>query len=221
MKILFSSFLILLYHLSGICQERKTEPTETFQVTSTIDGKQEIKTVEIDSTTATLIKNLIAGKPPSSTKKEQDSIFDRNGRLDAVILADDFFGAVIKKFYYNDSNQLIRVVGYDEKGNIAPFFEYLAIREIDYDDQGRVIEDRAFDENKEYVKPSAYPPVTQIRYDEQGNEKEIIYLNRNRELHEGFTRIEYVYDENNILIEQINYNGQGEIIERKTVPNNK
>ncbi len=221
MKILYCSFLILLCHLPGICQERKTETTENFQVTSTIEGKQVTKTVEIDSTTAILLKDLVAGKPPSSAKKEQDSIYDKNGRLDTVILADDFFGAVIKKFYYNGNNQLIRIVGFDEKGNIAPFFEYLAIREIDYDVKGRVIEKRAFDENKEYVKPSAYPPVMQVRYDEQENEKEIIYLNRDRKLHEGFTRTEYIYDENNVLIEKINYNGQGEIIERKTVPNNK
>ncbi|MDZ7848175.1 MAG: hypothetical protein U5L96_16280 [Owenweeksia sp.] len=189
-------------------------------MTSTIDGKQVTKTVEIDSTTTTLIKDLIAGKPPSSTKNEQDTLYDKKGRLDAVLLADHFFGAVIKKFYYNDSNQLIRIVGFDEKGNVAPFHEYLAIREIDYDEKGRVIEKRALDENRQYVKPSAYPPVMQIKYDDQGNEKEVIYLNSDRELHEGFTRTEYIYDESNTLIEKINYNGQGEIIERKTVPNN-
>ena len=154
-------------------------------------------------------------------QKKQDSIYDKNGRLDAVILADDFFGAVIKKFYYNDSSRLIRIIGYDGKGNIAPFFEYAAIREIDYDDKGRVIEKRAFDENKEHARPSAYPPVKTIKYDEQGNEKEITYLNQSRELYKGFTRTEYIYNENDTLIEQINYNGQGEIIERKTVPNKK
>lgn len=217
MKTSFASVLLVFLISACSSKQAETSATKEVRVTYTKDDQQISETLEIDTATFKLMKALVEGrKPEDLIKGENDSIFSEEGRLDYVVLGSDIYGAAIKKFYYNEKGQLVRLVGFNKEGSIAPFFEYVAIHEQDYDVEGRLIEERFFDANGKFVGPGSIPPILQLKYDERGNKKEIIYLDANRKMYEGLTRIVFEYNEENKLIRKLSYNAKGEIVGEET-----
>ncbi|QNR25468.1 hypothetical protein [Croceimicrobium hydrocarbonivorans] len=217
MKTSFASVLLVFLISACSSKQAETSASQEVEMTFTKDGQQITKTVEIDTATFNLLEALMEGrKPEDLIKEENDSIFSEDGRLYYVVLGNDAYGAVIKKFIYNEKGQLVRLVGYNKEGSIAPFFEYVAIHEQDYDTEGRLIEERFFDANGAFVGPGSVPPILQLKYDERGNKKEIIYLDANRKMYEGLTRILFEYNEENKLIRKLSYNAKGEIVGEET-----
>ncbi|WP_421750669.1 hypothetical protein [Croceimicrobium sp.] len=212
MKRLFSIFISTILISACSSKQAETSATKEVQVTHGKDNKRLTESVEIDTATFNIMKALLEGRKPEDLNGQNDSVFSEEGRLEYVVLANDFYGASIKKFFYNEKGQLVRLVGFNKDGAIAPFFEYVAIHEQDYDQQGHLIEERFYDAKGAFVGPGSVPPILQLKYDEHGNKKEITYLDANRKMYEGLTRIVFEYNEENKLIRKLSYNAKGEVV---------
>lgn len=144
-------------------------------------GDQVIRrdTLERDSAFVADYKQLLQGNIPQRHKSSSnDSTFDASGKLIWVELGDDLYGASVKKYFYDEANRLIKAVGYNKEGKIAPYVEYCAIAEYEYNAKGQLMEIRHLGMDSAFVLPCAVPPVIPYTYDALGNKMDTVYLDR-------------------------------------------
>ena len=210
---MYKVLLVCFMLTAGISfAQKNSNQNRQYIIKGTVNGKEITDTVELNSSFIDQYNQLLRGNYFISDKPKNDSVFDQYGNLVMVKLGNDFYGASIKRFNYDEKGRLIETIGYDNAGKIKPFFEYCAIKEFEYDNKGNIIEERNKNQKGEFVTTGAVPSIIQKKYDDNTNLIEIIYLNHNRKLCEGLTRIVKKYDNKNNLIKTIKYNSKGQII---------
>lgn len=118
---------------------------------------------------------------------------------------------VIEKSYYDTENHLVRILNYNEQGNLVPNQLGIAAYEYKYDNKGKQTEQRFYDTSLNLYKPTIEgPSVIKYLYDDENNKMSVEYYNSNEQLLS-----------NDVAVVQTEYDKQGRLVEERYFDNNK
>ncbi len=156
---------------------------------------RELKRIQEDSTYIPDISDLF-GKA-----KENDTIWDDQGKPVEVKLKDSFYGASKQILTYDDKGRLQQILGTDDNGNTREFLMNVAITTFKYDDRDNIIEERNYQPNGELITAEfELTPVIRQYYDDQNRLREIWYLNEKEELKREFGILKLDYEDGKEIV---------------------
>jgi len=136
-------------------------------------------------------------------------LIKRAGHSDQVL-----FGASYTKYSYDASGNLIKQETLDKNDKWVNAVYDIAVEEHKYDSRNNCIESRFFDKDYKPAVVEMGPHVIQTRYNEKNEKTQILFLDVNEVALANFAKIEFLYDQQGNLIEEIHYSGQGKEIKR-------
>jgi uncharacterized membrane protein YhaH (DUF805 family) len=140
----------------------------------------------------------------------EDSTSTKIYNLDAYnsVIGDDTNTAIIEK-HYNDKKELIKEVYLDTLGLFAKTKDGVVSYRYKHNDVGKTIQTAAYDSLNNLIAFEADIAKIRWEYDSKGNKTKTTYFNTDNELAiatDSVTFNLFKYDENDFLIERLNYN---------------
>jgi hypothetical protein len=206
------NILLIVLTIASISCHGQEQKSDKYVVTYQKDGKTVTDTVAIQDTTLQNELHQMMNDPNYKPRKPQnDTIFNSKGNPVQVKLDDDIFGAIVQRFEYDSTNNLIRITGYDNHNNVKPFYHDIAIQINKYDQNGNLLEIRNLGEDEQLI-PSEFEdtPIIRMKYNNKGQLIEKWFLDENENLRPEFSIIKFNYDVEGNRITKGWFNDKGE-----------
>jgi len=197
-----------------LAQEQKRDEKTPFIVSYEKDGKTVWDTVLIEDSVILNEYDRMVKEGPNYKRPvpNNDTVYNSAGFPELVKLDAYWnFGATTQRFEYDSLNRLIKTVGFDDKGQVKPYHQDIAMETHAYDSNGNRIETRYYGEDGKPVRMELVgPAVIRMTYNEKNQLIEERYLDENEKPLADFALIKYQYKGEQILVEK--FNGKGEKI---------
>jgi YD repeat-containing protein len=104
--------------------------------------------------------------------------------------------------YYDESNNLIYTISYDNNGDLEETPNGIAVIQKEYDNRGNLVQQSYYNENLLRTAPSG-PAIIKYKYDQSDHKTETIYCGTNGQpLGNGLAIVRLEYDDNGNIIEK-------------------